>query len=956
VLVQAHRTRSRLSGGEGIFWGRVLRLGTPLDVTYNSKGKATRSTDPLGRTTLYNYAPNEIDLLEVRQVNGTSTELLASYTYNDKHQILTSTDAAGQTTTSTYTATNQLHTVIAPPHGGFSEAERTTTYTYNDDGQLTSVSGPVAGTTRTYEYDGYGRPWRVTDPEGYAAVREYDALDRLVRITYPDGTYEETAYDKLDASKRRDRLGRWTQTFYDALRRPVATRDTAGRTVQKNEWVSCASGCGGGGAKLSKLIDANGNATTWEYDIEGRVTRQVRSNGATHNYTYENTTSRLQRIADPNGSAKTYTYGRDDNLVGRSYTVGLGVLATPAVTFSYDPVYDRMLSIADGTGTTSYAYYPPGVLGAGRLHSVDGPLDDDTITYSYDELGRVTSKQIGGPSRVETQAFDVLGRLTQITNSLGSFSYTYDGAVGRPASVTYPNGQQTTYAYLDNLGDRRLQEIHNKKPGGSTLSKFNYTYNTVGDVLTWRQQSESNPAQVYELGYDDSDQLTAAILQSTDPTPVTLKRYYYAYDPAGNRTAEQIDDAVRSWTYNNTNQIVTEQAGGALVFKGTVNEPATVTVGGKPAAVAADNRFVGSAVVSSGTGQVAVAARDMAGNLRTNTYQVTQGGTSKSFTFDANGNMTSDGTREYHWDAEDQLVRVTQGGNEVVSFGYDGKKRRARKTAAGVTVGFLNDGDDVVEERPGTGGTIEHFQGPGIDNVLGTIDPANVTSYYVRDHLGSIRQRTSASGQPILTRDYDASGNLLAGTSAAGWAFTGREWEPETQTYYYRARYYSPQLGRFASEDPLGFRGGANLYSYVGANPVSRVDPTGLAPSCDIPPSGMRCDQNPPKRPPNCNCMEVYRLRERAKKQEIRACITRTYPPAQKVRPENLLGGVARCSDGSIVAWYKPGDSAEQNYCVCDHETLHRELWNAGYKDFFTQECITWQATIRCYDGMCTPR
>jgi hypothetical protein len=103
-------------------------------------------------------------------------------------------------------------------------------------------------------------------------------------------------------------------------------------------------------------------------------------------------------------------------------------------------------------------------------------------------------------------------------------------------------------------------------------------------------------------------------------TPVILKRYYYAYDPAGDRLAEQIDDAVTGATYNNMNQLVSQQAGGALVFKGTVSEPANVTVGGKPATVTADDRFEGQAVVPGGTGQVAVTATDpqaMCGRTRT---------------------------------------------------------------------------------------------------------------------------------------------------------------------------------------------------------------------------------------------------------------------------------------------------------------------------------------------------
>ena len=304
---------------------------------------------------------------------------------------------------------------------------------------------------------------------------------------------------------------------------------------------------------------------------------------------------------------------------------------------------------------------------------MDGPLADDTIEYQYDELGRVVQRQIGSAANVQTQAFDALGRLQTITNPLGSFAYTYDGVTGRPASLTYPNGQATTYAYYDNLGDRRLREIHNKRPGGATLSRFEYTYDAVGNILTWLQQADSDLPNTYEFGYDPADQLTAAILKTTDVTPQVLKRYYYAYDPAGNRTAEQVDDATTGASYNNMNQLVSQQAGGALVFKGTVSEPATVTVGGTPATVATDNRFEGQADVPEGTGQVQVTATDPSGNVRTSTFEVSQAGTPKSFTYDLNGNMTSDGTRTYEWDAEE--ARRGEGG------GADGRElhiQRAR--------------------------------------------------------------------------------------------------------------------------------------------------------------------------------------------------------------------------------------------------------------------------------------
>jgi hypothetical protein len=117
----------------------------------------------------------------------------------------------------------------------------------------------------------------------------------------------------------------------------------------------------------------------------------------------------------------------------------------------------------------------------------------------------------------------------------------------------------------------------------------------------------------------------------------------------GNRAIEQIDEAATISSFDNMNRLTTQTPGGALVFRGTLNEPASVTVATKPATVTATNQFTGSAPVSSGTSSVAVKATDPAGNIRTNTYQVTQAGATKSFTYDPNGNLTGDGTKTYMW-------------------------------------------------------------------------------------------------------------------------------------------------------------------------------------------------------------------------------------------------------------------------------------------------------------------
>lgn len=817
------------TGTQPLKVGRVLDDGTSqvYQYEYNSLGKVTRETDPVGRETVYEYDTNGIDLLRVKQKNGANYELLRSSSYNGQHQPLTATDAAGQTTTYSYLPDGRLQTVVRPPRAGLTLAERTTTYSYYADnaptgaGRLHTVTGPSTpqgSPITTYTYDGYGRVRTVTGPDAYALTYDYDALDRVTRVTYPDGTYEETVYNRLDAERQRDRLGRWSHTFHDALRRVVATRDPLGRTTTQ-QWCTCGS--------LEKIIDAKGNATSWERDLQGRVTREIRPDGAAWEYTYENTTGRLKQRKDPKNQITAYEYFLDNNLKQVTYT-GAQV-ATPNVSFTYDPLYDRLSTMTDGTGTTTYSYTPiaaPPALGAGQLASVDGPLSNDTVSYTYDEWGQTASR--GLPGFVSTLTYDGLGRLTTQGGPLGNFSYTFDGTTARPLMLTYPNGQVTQYAFFPNSGDHRLQQIKHLAPGGApTISQYDYTYDTVGNIATWSQQVGANPAKLYTLGYDAADQLATAKVTGPTPLPVP-SRFAYAYDLAGNRTAEQLDDGVLGASYNTRNQLTSRQPGGALLFRGTVNEAATVTVQGKPAPVAADNSFVGPAQVPSGASNVVIAATDPSGNTRTNTYQVTESGSTTSYSYDLNGNLIGDGTRTFEWDAENRLSAVKQGVTTLASFGYDGEARRVQKVAGGVTTTYVYDGNGVIEGRLSTGGTLRYVRGPGIDQHWAMQDGTGTVTYFLSDHLGSIVQTTSATGAVTLSRDYDPYGNLLSGASQSGYAFTGREWDAETGLYYYRQRYYDPRQGRFISADPAGLFGGLNRYTYVDSQPTRRVDPFGL--------------------------------------------------------------------------------------------------------------------------------
>jgi RHS repeat-associated protein len=168
-----------------------------------------------------------------------------------------------------------------------------------------------------------------------------------------------------------------------------------------------------------------------------------------------------------------------------------------------------------------------------------------------------------------------------------------------------------------------------------------------------------------------------------------------------------------------------------------------------------------------------------------------------------------------------------------VSFKYDPFGRRIQKSSPSETVNYLYDGYTLLEEVDNSGNLLARYtQSNAVDESLSVLR-ASTTSYYEADGLGSVTSLSNSAGVLANTRTYDSFGKLTAsaGTLPNPFQFTGREFDQETGTYYYRMRYYDSDSGRFISEDPSPFDlEWPNLYLYVKNRPTGLIDPFGLSP------------------------------------------------------------------------------------------------------------------------------
>ncbi len=549
-----------------------------------------------------------------------------------------------------------------------------------------------------------------------------------------------------------------------------------------------------------------------------------------------------------------YGYDSVGNLTSVTYPV------SPALSAAYD-ADSRLTNLVDGLGTHTFTW-----TAWGALASEGGLWPSDTVTYGYNtSLLRqtVTLLQPNGPSLTQSYGYDSDWRMTNITSSLaGTFSYFYPGANREVQQLNLPNASYITNTY-DSLG--RLQATGLKNSANTVLDSEAYQYNSAHNRIAQMFAA----GNYVNYGYDALGQLLSALGRESSGASRWQEQLIYGYDPAGNLTTRTNNLLVQTFTFsNNDNQINTATRTGAMTVAGQVQTTnATVTVAangyaGQAAAVYGDWSFVRTNVgLVDGTNTFTAVAQDYRGRLATNTVTAWLPASS-TYTYDLNGNLTSDGRRSFEYDDANQLTAVQVTNAWRSEFQYDGLgRRRVRREYSWSSamgnwrltnqVRYVYDGMAVVQERDGNNvpqitytrgldlsGMLQRAGGIGgllarTDHQEAFVNPQLATTFYHSDGGGNIMMLVDGNQRVAARYHYDPFGNLIGESGSLAdanvYRFSSKEFAVNAGLYYYGFRFYDPNLQRWVNRDPIEEWGGINLYAYVANNPYEFVDLYGFS-------------------------------------------------------------------------------------------------------------------------------
>jgi len=752
---------------------------------YDSYGNVTSVTDAESNTISFTYS--------------------ATYSY----AYLTEISATVGTDTITQKATYDYYrgwvTSVQQPKGVDAGSGYDYLYTYDVLGRVTKKEFPLlAGQqNRSYLeaiYDDTNRTVTIIDPLRHYMMQQYDKLGRRTSTkwytgTYGSGTLYATAsnsyrYDGLTAavtdpgndtlSYAYDFLGRPTQiTFPDASSVAYSYDDTNnkvtftnGRGYERIFWYDWLS-------RLEKVEEEYATdaftTTIYTYDEIGHLLSFCDPENHTTSYMYASAFG-LTKTTYPDSEYETYMYDNVGNIA--SFTDCKG----NTTSYTYDDIY-RLTEIEyQDQSTVSYAYD----LNSNRIRmDDDAPGTGDYVAYTYDQWNRLVTetRHISQDSHGVSYQYDVGNRVTKLTypDSM-QILYMYDDLNRTTEISRYVDGQNDEILFDDPQYD--VENLLTQFDYGNGIRTF-YTYDSRDRPLTIDIKDGATFLLDLDYTYDNNSNITQLVNGWRDTSSTWhSETESYSYDGLDRLTSGSCTSWSHTYSYDKAGNRTGKDA---ITY--TVNAVNEVTA------------------LSDGI----------------------------SFTYDDNGNRTQktkgNDTWDYTYDYANRLIKVEENDSIIGEYVYDGDGKRLQKTENSIATTYIYSGINSLYEENSTGSACYIYGPTGLLAKRTTINQESNTYYYHKDHLGSTRSVTNSSKNIIVANTYHPFGEIAVEEGSEHYLYNGKE-RDTTGLYYYGARYYDPQIGKFMTRDLirriLENSQILNRYNYCLNNPIKYIDPDGL--------------------------------------------------------------------------------------------------------------------------------
>ena len=773
---------------------KIDALNFTANVSYDSLNNPTRRVDALNNVTTFGY-DNRGNLIAITNALGFVSRV--QYDSNGLPTVLT--DARGFGATNQYDAKGEI-IVITDSKGFASRLEydligrkvrqidalgRTNSFAYDNNDNLLKTTNAL-GFVYTYTCDANNNRILSINPRNATTTNLYDLKDRLISILAPMGQTNLILYDSMDRKIASfDSLNHRTSYSYDDIGNLNAITNALGQVTrftfdaQGNQLTSTDPA----NHSVSNLFDALNRkvatfdapiSTNWTlYDALGRVSATTNANGQVTSFLYD-PIGRLTNVIDVANQSAFFDYDQNGNRM----------VTTDPNGHSWTNVFDelnRLIEQDDPQGHKTLLNYDP----VGNLTNKIAS-NNDSITYKYDAANQLTN--IVYPSGTAVRfTYDSVGNRTTMNDGLGATTWVYDD-LNRPKSVLDHFVQNVFYTY-----DRNGNRIALTYPGVNKIVRYGYdALNRMMALTNW-------------LG----------------------GKVAYAYDSRGNLISSTNTYGTKtSYGYDEANRMI-----------GLANS----TAGG--------NVIASYSLMLDGLGNPRQAIHNQPIfpilSSQTNSYTYDSDNRllsidSQTVTHNANGDITNLGTNVYVYDFEDRLVKIPQTTTTNI-FGYDGLGNRLTNIVNGQSRRFAIDRmgalSQVLIEYNSGGPTNYYIYGLGLVQQISTNGSSGAVSTYQFNIQGSTVALTDSAGNVTDSYAYDSFGVLANSDSFSSQPFRylGRYGivDDGTGLLYARARYFSPQLGRFLTKDPLTGKDGdgqsLNRYVYALNNALRFSDPTGLA-------------------------------------------------------------------------------------------------------------------------------